>query len=351
MDNKGVAKYNLTSGAQVYSWGVNSSNVMLYQPKGIAIDSTNQKLFIADGIVKKFNFYGNSERIGVDPNPAYIPSNSMQPSYFAIDSDGNFYVPDSTTTYSNNNDLIKKFDNAGNFIKQWGSQGSGDGQFNNIAGIAVSDGYVYVVDAGNYRVQKFDTDGVYKAQWGSQGVDDGKFGQVNPFNPFGISKPGIAVSDGFVYVVDTGNHRVQKFDTDGEYKAQWGSQGVDDGKFRDPSGIAIEHVDIIDGGVCIGYYLYIYVADTNNNRIQKFVSHCSGLDNNGKILSGEQWEFASEGVFVQQFGWALSEPFDVKVYSGTTFVTDSRNKINKFGLYYSDWEPSGTTSKAIIVAG
>ena len=48
-----------------------------------------------------------------------------------------------------------------------GSQGTGDGQFNNLFGVAVdAAGNVYVADYNNARIQKFDTSGLYITQWG-----------------------------------------------------------------------------------------------------------------------------------------------------------------------------------------
>ena len=54
------------------------------------------------------------------------------------------------------NDRIQKFDSSGNYLAQWGSPGSGDGEFSNASDIAVdAAGNVYVVDTINNRIQKF----------------------------------------------------------------------------------------------------------------------------------------------------------------------------------------------------
>lgn len=53
------------------------------------------------------------------------------------------------------------------FVKAWGSFGSGPGQFFLPSGIAVGPtGDVYVCDSGNHRIQKFDNDGNFLLQWG-----------------------------------------------------------------------------------------------------------------------------------------------------------------------------------------
>ena len=69
-------------------------------------------------------------------------------------SDGSVYVAD------NYNYRIQKFTSEGVFVSKWGTQGSGDGQFDEAWDVAVApDGGVYVADYGNYRVQKFTSNG------------------------------------------------------------------------------------------------------------------------------------------------------------------------------------------------
>src|SRR5262249_8598108 len=65
-------------------------------------------------------------------------------------------------------DRIQKFDSTGTFLLQWGSLGSGDGQFDFPIGIAVDgSGNVFVADTGNFRIQKFDNTGTFLTKWGS----------------------------------------------------------------------------------------------------------------------------------------------------------------------------------------
>jgi DNA-binding beta-propeller fold protein YncE len=69
---------------------------------------------------------------------------------FASDGAGNVYVADT------NNDRIQKFDSNGSYLSQWGTNGSGDGQFEFPKDVGTdAAGNVYAADAGNYRVQKF----------------------------------------------------------------------------------------------------------------------------------------------------------------------------------------------------
>jgi DNA-binding beta-propeller fold protein YncE len=91
----------------------------------------------------------------------------------------------------------------GVFGSQWGTEGSGEGEFNTPGGIAIaSDGSVYVADTNNHRIQKFTSEGVFVSKWGTEGSGDGELQAPND----------VAVaSDGSVYVADSKNNRIQKF--------------------------------------------------------------------------------------------------------------------------------------------
>ena len=86
---------------------------------------------------------------------------------------------------------------------KWGKEGNAPGQFKSPWGVACDPlGYVYIVDSGNHRVQKFDSSGTYLTSWGNRGLTEG---QLN-------FPSGIAVDkEGYVYVIDSGNHRLTKF--------------------------------------------------------------------------------------------------------------------------------------------
>jgi hypothetical protein len=125
----------------------------------------------------------------------------------------------------------------------WGSEGTGDGEFDRTHGIAIdSADNVYLSDMGNFRVQKFDSNGNFITKWGSLGAGDGQFN----------STPDLAVdSSDNVYVVERLNSRVQKFDSDGNFITKWGSEGYGDGQFWLPHDIAIDSSDnvyVVDSG-------------------------------------------------------------------------------------------------------
>ena len=126
------------------------------------------------------------------------------------------------------NHRIQKISSAGKSLAQWGTFGTGPGEFRDPAGIALDkDGNLYVADKSNNRIQKLGPDGKPLAQWGGSGQ---------------LQSP-IAVAldpQGNVYVADDDNNRVQKLSPTGQLLAQSGTRGVSAGQFQGPVGVAVD---------------------------------------------------------------------------------------------------------------
>ena len=100
------------------------------------------------------------------------------------------------------------------FASSIGTQGSGNGQFSQPAGIAKdSNGNIYVVDYANHRIQKFNANGVYQSQWGCYLLDI--FTCTN--DDYKLNFPqGIAIDENdMIYVTDTSSSRIRKYNTAG----------------------------------------------------------------------------------------------------------------------------------------
>ena len=78
--------------------------------------------------------------------------------------------------------------------------------------------------------------------------------------------------EGQVYVADSGNNRVQKFTADGKFITKWGSRGDGDGEFSTPHGVTIDSED------------NVYITDMDNFRVQKFDSNGNFLTKWGSLL-------------------------------------------------------------------
>ena len=172
--------------------------------------------------------------------------------------DGEFYIirgmainPLNGDLYVSESNRVQVFNPDGSYKTQFGTYGSGDGQFWIPKSIAFnSNGDIYVQDVNNNRVQVFNPDFTFKSKFGTEGSGNGQFS--NMYHGMVIDE------SNNIYVVDTGNNRVQIFNPDGTYKGQFGSYGTGEGQFNHPQGIAIDNNGVI------------YVGDTSNSRVVKF---------------------------------------------------------------------------------
>jgi DNA-binding beta-propeller fold protein YncE len=96
----------------------------------------------------------------------------------------------------------------GRVLKTVGKSGGGEGEFHGPEGICFDDpGNIYVVDSANHRVQKFNGAGRFLLQFGKQGEYEGEM--TGPTDAAWIQK--------MVYVTDTGNKRIAVFDDSGNF--------------------------------------------------------------------------------------------------------------------------------------
>lgn len=188
------------------------------------------------------------------------------------------------------------------FNNSFGSNGSGDGEFDYPIGILILNDEIFVTDKQNHRVQVFDIDGVFARKFGTVGSGNDEF-----FFPEGIATDGTDL-----YIVDSGNHRVKKTDTDGVYISEFGSEGAGDANFKYPNDIVIDNS-------------LIYICDEQNHRIKihDLTTHA--------FIS----EFGTHGTANEN----LNFPESVHLFNGFIYVADSGNhKVKIFttsGVYSS----------------
>jgi tripartite motif-containing protein 71 len=243
------------------------------------------------------------------------------PEALAFAPDGDLYVADQFSH------VVQRFSPAGRFLGQWGSYGSGPGQFGAVDGLAVDGrGDVYVLDSTHARVERFTASGRLLGEWGRPGSALGEF----DFGPgYGPDKPpggGIAVGGGFVYVSDSAANRIVRFGLDGSHPVLWGRPGSAPGEFSSPRGLAVA------GGV-------VYVADEGNHRIQ-------ALSLDGRPLYAEGTFGKAPGEFVNPFGIAVH---GARVYA----VDDNNNRIvvlTRTLRYLEEWSGEGSFQLSYIRA-
>ena len=117
------------------------------------------------------------------PDPPLPPVDGMfrQPTDVAWDSQGNTYITDGYV-----NSRVAKYDKRGVWVKSWGAKGSGPGEFNTPHSIAIDrQDSVYVGDRANHRIQVFDTDGNFKRMFSIDVPPDSTTRPVNGATPTG----------------------------------------------------------------------------------------------------------------------------------------------------------------------
>lgn len=184
------------------------------------------------------------------------------------------------------------------YADAFGSNGSQDGQLKSPGGVTIdSAGNIWLADTGNDRIQKFSSSGEFLAKFGSTGSGNGQLEE-----PLGI----FADSKGFIWVADTGNNRVQKFSTSGEFVKSIGSTGTATGQFDEPVGVAVGP----GGGV-------LFVADRGNDRVQVF------LTSNGAFITKIGTHGSAPEQFIEPSAVTMGLPYGEASY--TILVADSGN--------------------------
>lgn len=229
---------------------------------------------------------------------------------------------------------IQKFTMEGIYVASWGA-GDDPGTFLEPEGICVSGGDVFIVDTETRKIQIFSTDGVFKSMWDNDRIQKPKdivsdqTGQlyISDYGAnviwecrpdghcekwidetAGIRKPyHIAIDhlNRYLYVTDSSEQKMHRFDLSGTLDTQWASAVSDTVEFGVLNGIAV------DG------FGNLYIADDQNQSLIK-------IDSEGNLIG--RWENDPQG---QPY---FATPFDVDVDDeNNVYVVDSTlNRIQKF---------------------
>jgi len=213
------------------------------------------------------------------------------PQAIAVAPDGTVYVGDQGSH------TIQAFDPSGAFVRDIGIAGTRPGELTAIGSLGVAaDGSVFVADGGTNRISRFSPTGTLLHSFGGSGTDPGRFRFGAGGGNDAAAGGGIAVRDGNLYVSDTGNDRVQRFDLDGGRPVVI----VGPGTLANPRGLTVRKTRVL-------------VADDQNHRLAVF-------DTGGRFLRSVG---GGRGAGPGQ----LSFPYDVATdTAGRTFVADDMNQ-------------------------
>ena len=178
--------------------------------------------------------------------------------------------------------------------------------------------YVYVADQYSFFVQKFTAAGNFVRRFGGYGSEPGRFGatsaSASPTTGLVGGISGLAVDGrGHVYVLDSFNSRVERFSPGGEFEGQFGSFGSALGELN-PG---------IHGGLALSGDR-LYVADLNNNRVQRFRLGSDGLPDGPPIVFGAAGSGPGQFDLVQ--GVAVDPAREHAVFA----VDDLNHRVHRF---------------------
>ena len=198
--------------------------------------------------------------------------------------------------------------------------------FYNPKGVAVDkSGNVYIGDSGNYRVKKFDSEGRFITQWGSPGPKDGQFETIGSIK---------VDSAGTVYVLDTDfgkweHSRIQKFTPYGQFIGKLERTAPDADKVKLSIDVAFDN----KGNVLV------LAVDYNPKPNLTYGVRVEKYSQDGKFIS--QWA-ADAGSGDGQFQRPSSIDFDAK---GNIYITGINNhrvqKFDSFGNFIAKWGARG----------
>src|SRR5436853_7838109 len=176
--------------------------------------------------------------LGVPGTPA--PYMSGEPfhrcTHTALSPKGEIYVSDGY-----GNARVHKYSPDGKLLMSWGEPGTDPGQFNIVHNICCdADGWVYVADRENHRVQVFDGNGKYEAQWNNMHRPSALFMARGPHRRFYVGEigGGMAVN----YDMPNIGPRISIYSDKGEMLARLGHRpaGLEPGQFVSPHGLAVD---------------------------------------------------------------------------------------------------------------
>lgn len=212
-----VTKYDW-NGQALYAFG----HPRMLRPSGIAVDRGGA-IYVADYSAERvFIFFPDGRLLReMRGGPGRL---FRGPAGVAVDDDGFLYVLEFDGA------RVQKFNPRGGFVRAWGREGDGPGEFRYPADMAVGpDGFVYVADTHGARVQKFTRDGEFVTAWSVAGGAPDAMAEAT----------GLAVSDKFVFVADARNLRLQAWSTEGVLQHSDALGESFRGQYETPTDVAV----------------------------------------------------------------------------------------------------------------
>ncbi len=261
-------------------------------------DQTFTTLANAPAFVSSFGSKGSGNGQFTSPTGTV-----MSPGGIVVGGNGNLYATDP------GGNRVEKFGPAGEYLSQFGTGGSGNGQFNAPLGITLDPaGHLFVADANNHRIEEVNANGAFIAQFGP-----GE-GSEPLYAPWDV----VADKTGHIFAADPIRGAVYEYSVEG-----LGPEGnhllavipytLAEREGRSPIGLGYE----ASGG-------NVWGVDANKTYVEQYMLNCGGCAEHPALFT----RFGTEGSGLGQ----LKQPYDVAVRpSGSLLVVDhGNNRIEQF---------------------
>jgi sugar lactone lactonase YvrE len=314
----------LTAGAAlVQTWTRNGDSSLqnpgMNKPQAVALDSSGT-LWVADtgnNLVEAIRPASGSETYWTTVGAGQF----SKPAAVAVDSAGAVYIANLGTAQ------IEKASANGVLLFTYGMSSQSGTPLNSPSSVAIdAAGNVWVADTGNNRIVMSTGVGVYLPAITGDGLPNGS-----------LKKPGgLAISpSGMLWVADTGNNRVEEFTATGAFVLAITTNGMDPATAKSTALSSPASVTTDGAGD-------VYVADTGNNRVEKFSS-------SGTFLAAVTSDGQTTGTML------LSSPSGLASdAAGDVYVADTgNNRVEEFspsGAFVTAWDDSGTPAAATMNA-
>jgi RHS repeat-associated protein len=207
--NNRIEKFS-SAGAFIATYGSGQMSI----PRGIAIVQSTGYVFVADTGNARIDVFTSA---GASAGSMSLASTPLAVATARVSAGQYLYVAQA-------NNQIAVYQVTGpalGLVSYFGATGSGNGQFNVPSGLAVAEAgsRLFVADNGNHRVQELAINGgalTYASQFGSSGTGQGQFSAPD----------GVALQSDNVFVADPTSSRVQKFQQAGRYRDVYPGTGA-----------------------------------------------------------------------------------------------------------------------------
>ena len=330
-------------------------NTQFKEPTDVILDKNDRRIYVVDKDNNRISVFDNNNKRFLSPHGQFCDITDLNKCDNTEDGaekvgDGQFNGPTSIAknrsaffVVDSDNHRVQIFDDSWRFVSEFGSDNIRDPDyFNSAAGIAFQDlrsgnGRIIVSDNVDDSISVFDTDGIFEFKF--------KLSELSSQRDFN-GPTNMAVDNDRLYISDTDKDRIVILDlknrcSSGSAEIRvgvcfvdvFGRSGDGEGEFRSPRGLAFDSANDL-----------LYVADSENNRIQVF-----DIDNNcprsDEIIDGVCFvkAFGSQGTGNGKFNTPIGIALDSD--NEKLYVADSlRHRIQVFDLEISPSSSSSSSS-------